>query len=83
MMPWFGEVRPENAGTGPVYFGGTCQPRGRPKWQPQLAAAFASAYFFSAASSTFLQTGASLSVCLARQAMIRPPPGTTLLQYFS
>src|SRR5262249_6359306 len=42
-------------------------------------------YFFCrcASASTFLQAGASLSLSLARQAMMRPPPGTTLLQYFS
>ena len=36
-----------------------------------------------AAASTFLQAGVSLSVSLARQAMMRPPPGVTPLQYFS
>ena len=39
--------------------------------------------FFSAAASTFLQAGVILSLSLARQAMIRPPPGVTPLQYFS
>src|SRR5882724_1803425 len=40
-------------------------------------------YFFSASASTFLQAGVSLSPALERQAMIRPPPGTVPLQYFS
>jgi len=34
-----------------------------------------SPHFFSAAASTFLQAGASLSFSLARQAIMRPPPG--------
>jgi len=40
-------------------------------------------HFFSAAVSTFLQAGVILSLSLARQAMILPPPGVTPLQYFS
>src|SRR3954468_6460131 len=40
-------------------------------------------YFFSASASTFLQAGVSLSPALERRAMIRPPPGTVPLQYFS
>src|SRR3978361_726744 len=44
---------------------------------------FAMTYFFSASASTFLQAAVSLSLDLARQAMIRPPPGTVPLQYFS
>jgi hypothetical protein len=40
-------------------------------------------YFFCASASTFLQAGVSLSLSLARQAMIRPPPGTvTLAEFF-
>ena len=34
-----------------------------------------SPHFFSAAASTFLQAGVILSLSLARQAMMRPPPG--------
>src|SRR3954470_8856120 len=41
------------------------------------------AYFFSASANTFLQAGVSLSLSLARQAMMRPPPGVTPLQNFS
>jgi len=37
-------------------------------------------YSFRASATTFLQAGISLSLCLARQAMIRPPPGTMLLR---
>jgi hypothetical protein len=39
--------------------------------------------YFWASASTFLQAGVSLSPALFRQAMIRPPPGTVPLQYFS
>jgi hypothetical protein len=40
------------------------------------------AYFFSASASTSLQAGVSLSLDLARQAMIRPPPGVTSFAVF-
>src|SRR5436305_14759990 len=46
-------------------------------------AATGAGYFFSAAASTFLQAGVSLSFDLARQAMILPPPGVVPLQTFS
>ena len=40
------------------------------------------AYFGACDWTTFLHSGVSLSNCLARHSMIRPPPGTTPGQYF-
>lgn len=43
----------------------------------------ASDYLASAADNAALQAGVRLALSFARHATMRPPPGVTLLQYFS